>query len=293
MNVRLDARLVFVALGCSVFSSPLFASAAWIDAYIQKSGLADQLALIEGKALRQIERAQAEPQTGMPRLTDDQSERLRSALKVAFAGDRLRVAIRSHLEALLPQGDTETFLKWLDTPFGKRVTALEVAASSQEAPRRAAENALPTLANLPAARKAELERVLKASGAEDRTATMALNVARVAALAAGGEVREIPPAYDGKLGLDNPKQNRLEPVRRQIAAGLAPEALAYVAAVYAPLSDDQLRDYATVLERSSMQRVIDATNVAFDRALSAAAIEAGGRVGPNAILPTPRIDGKN
>jgi len=42
-----------------------------------------------------------------------------------------------------------------------------------------------------------------------------------------------------------------------------------------------------------MRRVIEATNVAFDRALSAAAIEVGRRVGESAKPAATRIDGKN
>jgi hypothetical protein len=217
-------------------------------------------------------------------------ERLRRAVKVAFAADPLRLAIRSHLEAVLPEGDAELFLKWLDTSFGKRVTAIEVAGSSQEAPRRAAESAPQTLAELPPARKGELERILKASGVEDRTATMELNLTHTMALAAGMSVPEVPPIYGVPDKLERPSRDRLEPSRRQIASELAQTSLAYIAAVYAPLSDDDLREYARVLERSSMRRVIEATNVAFDKALSAAAIEAGRRIGESA-KPTARIDG--
>lgn len=293
MNFGRAARRALVALLYLLLSSPLVASATLVDDYIQRSGLAEQLGLIAGKGLLEIEQAQAAPQAETPRLTDDQMGRLRSAVKVAFAADRLRLAIRSHLDALLPQGDAELFLKWLDTPFGKRVTAIEVAASAQEAPKRAAESASQTLAGLPMARKAQLERILKTSGIEDRTATMALNMAWVMAVAAGMRARDIPPAYGTQDGLENPRQDRLEPLRRQIAIELAPTALAYIAAVYGELSDDELRDYAAVLERSSMRRVIEATNVAFDRALTAAAIEVGRRVGESARPAATRIDGGN
>ena len=269
------ARPSLVALLYLLLSSPLMGSVTLVDVYIQRSGLADQLGLIEGKMLRKIEEAQAEPQPQTPRLTEEQMDRLRSAVKVAFAADRLRVAIRSHLGALLPEGDTELFLKWLDTPFGKRVTAIEVAGSSQEEPRTAAENAPKTLAGLPTARKAELERILKASGVEDRTATMELNLTQAMALAAGMSVPDVAPAYGAQNMLEKPAQDRLESSRRQIAVTLAPKSLAYIAAIYAPLSDDELREYAAILERSSMRRVIEATNVAFDRAISDAAIEAG------------------
>jgi len=293
MNFDLAARLSLVALLHLLSSSPLVASVTLVDDYIQKSGLAEQLGQIAGKGLRQIEKAQAGPQAQPHRLTDAQMERLRSAVNVAFAADRLRLAIRSHLDALLPEGDAVLFVKWLDTPAGKRVTAIEMTASTEEAPRRAADNAPQALAGLPMARKAELERILKASGIEDRSATMELNMARAMILAAGMPVRDIPPAYSAPDRLGNPKKDALEPLRRQIAIELAPESLAYIAAVYAPLSDDELRDYATVLERSSMRRVIEATNVAFDRALSAAAIEVGRRVGESAKPAATRIDGKN
>ena len=301
MKIVLAARLSLVGL-FYLLSSPLVASVTLVDDYMQRSGLAEQLALIEGKMLRKVEEARSEPQAQTPRLTDDQMERLRSAVKVAFAADPLRLALRSHLDTLLPDGDAELFLKWLDTPFGKRVTAIEVAGSSQEEPRRAAESAPQTLAGLPLARKANLERILKASGVEDRTATMELHVTHTMALAAGMSVPDIPPAYAAQDILKNPNQDRLEPLRRQIAIALAPQALAYIAAVYAPLSDDELRDYATVLEQSSRRRVIEATNVAFDRALSAAALEVGRRVGQSAKAAaridgkkpaTARIDGKN
>jgi hypothetical protein len=116
MNVDLAARLSLVALLYLLLSSPLVASVTLVDDYMQGSGLAEQLGQIAGKGLRQIEEAQAGPQAQPPRLTDAQMERLRSAVKVAFAADRLRLAIRSHLDALLPEGDAVLFLEWLDTP---------------------------------------------------------------------------------------------------------------------------------------------------------------------------------
>ena len=90
MNANLVTRLSLVALLYLLLSSPLLASVTLVDDYIQRSGFAEQLGQIAGKGLRQIEEAQAEPQAQPPRLTDDQMERLRSAVKVAFAADRLR-----------------------------------------------------------------------------------------------------------------------------------------------------------------------------------------------------------
>ena len=99
------------------------------------------------------------------------------------------------------------------------------------------------------------------------------------ALAAGASVRDVGPAYSQQNRLENPSQDRLEPSRRQIAVALAPQSLAYITIIYAALSDPDLRDYAKVLEGSSVRRVMEATNVAFDRAVSAAAMEVGSIVG--------------
>jgi hypothetical protein len=221
VNVGLAARLSLVGVFYLLSPSSLVASVTLVDDYMQRSGLVAQLALIEGKMLRKIEEARGEPQAQTPQLTDDQMERLRSAVRVAFAADPLRLAIRSHLAALLPEGDAELFLKWLDTPFGKRVTAIEVAGSSQEAPRRAAESAPQTLAGLPMARKTDLERILKDSGVEDRTATMELNLTHTMARAAGMSVPDVPPAYAAQDILTTPNKDRLEPQRRQIAIALS------------------------------------------------------------------------
>ena len=269
---NLVARATFTAVFSALLSSPLLAAVTTVDDYIQRSGLGEELELIAGKILRKIGEAQAAaPDAETPRLTVDQMERLRSAVKTAFAADRLRISIRSRLETLLARGDAEVFVNWLDTPFGKRVTAIEVAGAALEAPRRATENPEQTLAVLTADRKVELERILKASGVEERTATMELHVDHLMALAAGMPVPDIAPAYSAKDRLENPSQDRLEASRRQIATAIAPKALAYIAVLYASLSDEELHNYAAVMERPSTRRVNDALNDAFDRALSAAA----------------------
>jgi hypothetical protein len=66
--VNLAARSGLVALLCLLLLSPASASATSVDDYIQRSGLAEQLGLIERKGLLQIEHAQAGLQAQKPRL---------------------------------------------------------------------------------------------------------------------------------------------------------------------------------------------------------------------------------
>jgi hypothetical protein len=65
----------------------------------------------------------------------------------------------------------------------------------------------------------------------------------------------------------------MDQYRRRVAKAIAPALLAGSAVVYAPLSDDELRQYANALERASPRRVLEATGMALEKALLAASIE--------------------
>jgi len=251
---------------------------ALVDAYMQKSGLVEQLAQIEGGVLLGIDHAQAQPQ--VPRLSGEQLDRLRGAIRAAFGADRLRGAVRSQLVASLPVADTEQVLTWLDTPLGKRVTAIEEAGSTPEAHQRMTEVAPKALAALPPSRRAELERMMKASGVVEVSASIALNqqlgIMRGLALSAGLPDTTSSDEAKAKLAL----------YRSQIAGALGPSLLANAAVLYGPLSDDELHAYAVMLELPSSRRVTEATGAALDKALSAAAIDLGRRIG-DSTKPAP------
>jgi hypothetical protein len=200
-----------------------------VDEYMTKSGLVVQLAQVETGVLTGIEQARSQPQ--YPALSGDQVARLQDATKAAYGAERLRNAMRVQLLVSLPAEDTEQALKWLETPFGKRVTALEEAGSTLEAYQRSRDIGAKTLASLTPARKADLERILKASGAVDLYASITLNqqlgVMRGLALSAGSPV--VPSTEELKAKLDL--------YRSQIAGAMAPTLLANAA----------VRDYASML----------------------------------------------
>ena len=268
MNNTFAARLFVGVLACVASIPPpaIAQSDALADAYIQKSGLDHVIRQIEGGMLRGIDRVVAQPQPQTPKLTPEQRERLRNAVKVAYGADRLMASVRSQLVALLPSGDTELMLKWLDTPLGKRVTTLEIAGSTPEASQRALEIAPKILAGMAPSRKDDLERLLNSSGAANVSTSVVLaqeiGIARGMMQAAG------TPGSDAPL-----RDADMDAYRRHVAKIIAPELLASSAVVYAPLSDDELRQYANALERSSPRRVLDATGMALERALLAAAVE--------------------
>lgn len=270
--LRIGALLLLLAPAAPARAAP----DALVDEYMQKSGLATQIAAMEGGVLQGLEQAQAQG----PRLNDDQMARLRAGVKAAFGADRLRRSVRTHLAASLSSEDIEQVAKWLDTPIGKRVTALEEASATPEAYGRTTEIGAKTLAAQSPERRAELERMLKAAGAVDLVASILVNqqtgVMRGVALSAG--LPDSTATDEGKAKLDL--------YRSQVAGALAPTLLANASVVYESLSESALREYATMLELPSSRRVSGATAVALDKALATAAVEFGRRIG-DAYKPAP------
>ena len=269
-----------IALALTLVAPPPARAApeALVDEFLQKSGLAVQIAQIEAGVLQGLDQSRQQEQT--PELSSDQLDRLRRSVKTAYGADRLRSAVRTDLVASLADGDVRDVLTWLDTPFGKRVTALEVEGSTMEAYDRLSKTGAATLASLAPARRADLERMLKASGSVDLLAGIIvherLGVMRGIARSAG--LPDAPPGVEAGA--------KVKQLRSQMAGALGPVLLANAAALYAPLSDDQLRAYADELESPPSLRVTAAVGAALDRVLSSAALEFGRRIG-DATKPPP------
>jgi hypothetical protein len=283
---------ITVAVILLASSLPAFAqSSSKIDEFMQKSGLVQLVAQVKESILQGIDRTQAQAQAEMekekraqpqpPKLTSEQLERLRRAVAVAYDPGRLRDSLRSNLERLLPGGDTEVVLRWLDSPLGMRVAAIEIAASSREEMERAAPLAAKAYADLSASRRADLDAMAKTSGAVEASASFALAqgiaVGRGVAAAAGTYV---PPASDSA---------KYEYFRKHADAA-SKSWVENAAVVYAPLSDAELHQYASVVAGASQRRVVEATGAALDKTLSSATTELLRAVGvsaPTAPSKTP------
>jgi hypothetical protein len=273
----MKTRLAIAAV--ILLASPLHAFAqasSIVDEYIEKSGLVQLVAQVKESVLRSIDQAQAQAraqpekekqkqaQAQVPKLAPEQLERLRSAVSVAYDAGRLRDSLRANLGRQLPGGDTEVVLRWLNSPFGSRVTALEIAASSSEGAQRAAQIAAKTYADLSASRRGDLEEMARTSGVVEVSASFALaqgiGVGRGMAAAAG---TYLPPASDS---------TKYEYLRKQ--ANAASKAwVESAAATYASLSDAELHQYATAVGGASQRRVLEATGTALDRTLTSAGDE--------------------
>jgi len=262
MNATLTvAAALYVMSSLPVLAQPT----EMIDGYMEKAGLVPLIARVEGNIQRGIDGIVARPSPQTPKLNAEQLDRLRGAVKFAYDADRLRESVRSNLTALLPGGDTEAMMRWFDTPLAKRVTAVESAVTTLEERQRAAQLAAKTYDESSAARKSILDRMAKSSGAADMAAMLAIEqqigIARGVAAAVGLDYR-------------GPRSQSEKFEQRQKNSDAAVKAWVMNAAiVYAPMSDDELSQYVAVLERASMRRVLDATSMALEKALSAAANE--------------------
>jgi hypothetical protein len=112
------------AVGCS--TSDVRPSNAMVDELMLKSGLWMQLAQVEPNM--QLGISQAHAKSGQ--LAEDDLEHLSKAIAVTYAADSLRAAVRAQLLVTLSSQDAATVLRWLSSDLGKRITALEEAASS-------------------------------------------------------------------------------------------------------------------------------------------------------------------
>ncbi|HET9046473.1 MAG TPA: hypothetical protein VFO33_05915 [Casimicrobiaceae bacterium] len=273
----MNASLPIAAVVYAVFSMPVLAqSGPLVERYMERSGLVSLVARVDGKMQVAIDRALAQPSA--PKLNAEQLDRLRGAVKVAYDADRLRESLQSNLMAQLPGGDTERFVSWLDTPFGKRVTAVESMATTPEGQRRAAELVANTYDETSVERKSILDRLAKKSGLVDLAVILALEqeigVAQGMAALTGTD-------YRGPWRESDKSEQR----RKQTDAA-AKAWVMNAAVVYAPLSDDELGQYVAVLERASMQRVLEATGRALEKTLTGAVTELLRQLASAAAKPT-------
>ena len=103
-----------------------------LDLLIQRSGLDAQLSHFEGAMQRGISAAHG----AQRKLANEDVARLRKAVATAYAASSLRPVLRNELAKTLAPGEIAAALAWLDSPTGRKLTALEEKAATPEAQQR-------------------------------------------------------------------------------------------------------------------------------------------------------------
>jgi Domain of unknown function (DUF4124)/Uncharacterized protein conserved in bacteria (DUF2059) len=158
-----------------------------------------------------------------------------------FAAERFYVAIQHDFRQIDAQ-QLDALAAWFRSPLGRRITALEIAASRPDAePAIAAFTAKLKTAPPNATRLELVQRLDWVSGTSDDTADLALAIARSVARAGATST---PAERRARPGL---VERRVEEMRAQIAGAMGESVRVQMLYAYGPLSDEELKAYVDFL----------------------------------------------
>jgi hypothetical protein len=235
-----------------------------IDVLIQRSGLEAQLVHFEAAMQRGITSAH-QSQPGLP------PEQLsRCGPWPAYAPSSLRPALRAALAKALSRAEITAALAWLDSPTGRKLTALEEDAATPAAQQRleaAARRGIPPLA---AERAETLHGLVEATRADQAAASILIETA--IGINEGF-------ALFGPEGSDTSVvtlRREMESERAELVAELHEQSFVAFALVYAEATDAELAALLRFSRSPAGARYHDVTSRAFASTLAQAARRLGG-----------------
>ncbi len=241
-------------------------SPAPLDRLIQRSGLDAQLAHFEAAMQHGITQAHASQQ----QLPYEELNRMRKAVAHAYAASSLRPALRAELSKRLTAAEITAALAWLDSPTGRRLTALEEKAATIEAQQRlesAAQRGIPPLGD---ARTKTLHGLVEATRADQVAVSVLIETA-----IGINEGLALFGAESSGASLGNLRRE-LEAERAKLVAELHQQTFVAFALVYAEATDAELAALLAFARSPAGARYHDVTSRAFASTLSQAAKRLGG-----------------
>ena len=237
-----------------------------LDTLIQRSGLDAQLVHFEAAMQRGITIAHATQRQIPP----GELTRMRKAVAHAYAASSLRPALRAELAKTLSRAEIAAALAWLDSPTGRKLTALEERASTPEVQQRleaAAQRGTPALG---AERTRTLHGLIEATRAAEVAATVLIETAVGIneGLALFGAERSI--ATRATL------RREMEAERAMLVAKLHEQSFIAFALVYTEATDAELAALLRFAHSPAGARYHDVTSRAFASTLGKAARRLGG-----------------
>jgi hypothetical protein len=264
-RIYFSLAVLLLCLGGVTGAEPRPAQAP-LDTLIQRSGLDAQLVNFEAAMQRGITIAHASQQ----QLPPTELGRMRKAVAHAYAANALRSALRAELAKRLTAAEIAAALAWLDSPTGRKLTALEEKAATPEAQQRlesAAQRGIPPLGD---ARKKTLHSLIQATRADE------VGVSVLIETAVG--INEGLALF----GIENPRvslanlRSDLEAERAKLVAELHEQTFTAFALVYAEATDAELAALLAFARSPAGVRYHDGTSRAFASTLAQAAKRLGG-----------------
>jgi hypothetical protein len=242
------------ARGGAHADAPSVAERRALDRVLEGSGLKGQLEILSTGVRAQF---LLSAQTNPDRVTIDRIVSTRFDAEALYA--RIRLELGQNLDAV----KLATALAWYDSTLGKRITALELAATRPEAGRGASRG---LDKNRPSPRRlALIERLDLGLGASETTVDVTMTVVR-------SLVRAFQPSLPAVASL-SPQQldEQLALTRNRTLDLLRPVYRASMLVAYRGLSDSELADYVQFVESEAGRWYMSQTNSALLKAADVAA----------------------
>lgn len=230
-----------------------------IDELMQRSGINQQMEQIEADISPSLQEADGE-------LPNDVMQKLERVMLKEFAADTLKQSIRQQLQTRLSSADIKTVLKWLNSPLGKKVTALQMANTSDASVDEMHESIDELLAD--SERFTLMRELNKVSGTSDAmlAMTLAMQEAMFHGLKAGAAHSELD---------DTMIQQMMVVAKQQLQTQMELMAVSSLLYTYQDLSVSEVQQYIDFANSAAGKNY----HQAFIQALSDAMSKAGAEVG--------------
>ncbi len=242
-----------------------------VDRLYLKSGLADLVEQIPAGV--QAGFAQAFGQDTSGALTPQQHKIILSRIPMAYAAEDMQPGIIGVLADRLTAQDVATVLVWLDSPLGRKCTALESAAAAPEALAAMQAYAETLQQSPPAPERVELLGDLAAAV---KAAENAVEVVMNTQLAvAAGMSAMLPREQQRPLEVI---RNQLEQYRPQITAAMENQTTLAFLYTYQSLSNDEIRAYLQFARSAEGVRYHAAASEGIEQVLTAGSLKLGAMI---------------
>ena len=260
-RVRFDLRTARVAILLLVVGIVAAASgsaevvATDVSRLMAASGVAAQMQAVPEIVLDQVESSAA-----FGRLSQFDRRRLREAVLASHRADRLVESVQRSLERDLDAHEVDTVLGWLESPLGRRITALEVAVTTVEAARGGFRGGAALQPSMSQERRALLNRFSQAVRGLEFGVEHGMAYASTV-------LRTLTLLVDQKALSAERARRFLEGQRPQIKARAREMLANQFALTYQDLSDAQLAEYVEFAETPAAKRYQEAVGKAVGESL--------------------------
>ena len=184
------------------------------------------------------------------------------SVQQGFSPERIKKTIIKEVKASMTVKDLDTVLKWLNSPFGKKLTRLEEAASTPETLSEIKKFAARLKQAPPAAKRLDILRRLDAAvKATETNVEIAMNTQLAVALAV---VKSLPREQQGSF---KDIAAQLKKNRPQIEAVMKSQTLVFALYTYQSLTDKELESYIRFATSPAGVKYHEATISGFKKAL--------------------------